>query len=271
MIYRTANGTPYLCEPQVVVVSRPQPLLDNILPFLESYGLGYEQYLDDPTLLGSAEEICKFSGQLDYLSFGENRTYNLNAQRYLDRIKAEKHGNVLEHASFGVLCWGISRSCTHEIVRHRLMSYSQVSQRYVGPGAIRFVQRPELRATPKLQHDFEALIDDAYTMYVNTCTQLADIYKGNLKGTDLLKHVRQAARDILPNCTEAPILITANVRAWRYFLEQRASLHAETSIRALAVAIYTQLVAMAPMLFNDYDLRTTDDGTQYLYTEWSKV
>jgi thymidylate synthase (FAD) len=271
LIYHTANGVPYLREPEVAVVSRTHAMIDNALPFLKSYDLEYEDYVHDLPLESTAE-VCKFAGQLDYLSFGEKRTPNREAQKYLDRIKSERHGNVLEHASFGVLCWGISRSCTHEIVRHRAgYSYSQVSQRYVGSSTIRFVQRPELRATPELHHDFETLIDDAFAMYVGTCTRLANLYKGSLAGTELLKHVRQSARDLLPNCTEAPILITANVRAWRHFLEQRASPHAETAIRALAIAIYRQLMEYAPLLFSDYKQHKLDDDTEYLSTSWSKV
>jgi thymidylate synthase (FAD) len=271
MIKRTDLGTPYLTEPHVAVVSRTQPLIENAQLFLESYGLGYEAYLDDTTLLGWAEEICKFSGQLDYLSFGEARTYNKDAQKYLDRIKSEAHGSVLEHASFGVLCWGVSRSCTHEIVRHRAgFSYSQVSQRYVGENAVRFVERPEVQTSEELHLDFEDLIDNALSLYKHMCGRLEEAYRGDLQGTELRKQVRQAARSVLPNCTEAPILITANVRAWRHFLEMRCSMYAEVEIRALAYQIYLELLKYAPMLFNDYT--PIDYGTgPHLDTEWRKV
>ena len=83
--------------------------------------------------------------------------------------------------------------------------------------------------------------------------------------------MQQAARSVLPNETEAPIVVTGNVRAWRHFLEMRASAHAETEIRALAYRAYLCLVAAEPLLFGDYQITALPDGTQALETEFRKV
>jgi thymidylate synthase (FAD) len=89
--------------------------------------------------------------------------------------------------------------------------------------------------------------------------------------TEYRKKIRQVARSILPNETEAPIIITANVRAWRHFIEMRANQHAEVEIRRLAMEIYYNLVAEVPLLMADYEPILLPDGTQAVYTETRKV
>ena len=89
--------------------------------------------------------------------------------------------------------------------------------------------------------------------------------------TDLRKKVQQTARSVLPNETEAPIVVTANARAWRHIIEMRASDHAETEIRALALRIYLCLVAVEPILFEDYRLVAFPDGTFGVETDFPKV
>src|SRR5579859_8182555 len=89
--------------------------------------------------------------------------------------------------------------------------------------------------------------------------------------TDLRKKVQQAARSVLPNETEAPIVVTGNVRAWRHFLEMRASPHAEIEIRALAFHAYLCLSAAETLLFEDYRIVALPDGTYGVETEFQKV
>ncbi len=85
------------------------------------------------------------------------------------------------------------------------------------------------------------------------------------------KKVRQAARSVLPNETEAPIVVTGNARTWRHFIEMRASEHAEIEIRALAVRVFLCLHQLDPVLFGDYALETLKDGTYAVSTEYRKV
>lgn len=293
MLKATDNGTKYLTEPEVAMIARPIITIDTleVRRFLAGLDPTFPEYLNDgPTamvsdkdgpfaqLMSDAEVLTKFAGQLDYLSFGAARTKNADAQRYFDHLLAEKHGNVLEMSQFVFLCWGISRSCTHEIVRHRAgFAYSQVSQRYVGGNTLRFVERPEYQDSLLLHQRFEARIDVLAKEYEETTDLLAsaqhagnEILAGDSK-TELRKRVRGAARSVLPNETEAPIMIGANIRAWRYFIEQRAHPAAEIEIRRLAFLIYEHLAAEIPLLLHDYKPAKLRDGTWCIETNVRKV
>jgi thymidylate synthase (FAD) len=240
--------------------------------------LRFPQYLDDPTDLTPAARLCKAAGQVCYASFGVKRTYNVDAARYFRNIMESGHGSVLEHANFTLLFYGISRSVTHELVRHRAgVGVSQISQRYVSGTVLRFVERPEYQAEAELHAAFEARIDRAAAEYATTAERLmaqqkagSEILSGEAR-TDLRKKVQQAARSVLPNETEAPIVVTANVRAWRHILEMRASPHAETEIREMAYRAYLCLVHSEPLLFGDYRVVSLPDGTHGVETDCAKV
>src|SRR5207253_985742 len=143
------------------------------------------------------------------------------------------------------LFYGISRSVTHELVRHRAgFGFSMLSQRYVSGRVLRFVERPEYVNDAELHGLFEKRIDRAAAEYEEMAEALlrrqkegADILSAEYK-TDLRKKVQQTARSVLPNETEAPIVVTANARAWRHVIEMRANAHAETEIRALLFNAY---------------------------------
>jgi len=120
-VHHTKAGTPYLKTPGVVVLAKPQTNVAGLAGFLEGFDpeLNFPGYVDDPTPLPDSSQLCKISGQVCYASFGEKRTRNDNAAAYFERLTSAGHGSVLEHASFNFLLYGISRSVTHELVRHR--------------------------------------------------------------------------------------------------------------------------------------------------------
>lgn len=285
----TPNGTPYLQQAGVVVVSRPHVDLSGLEVFLAGFdqSLNYGDYLRDPVWLPDAERLCKLAGQACYMSFGPQRTTNANALAYFDGkpghpesgIKGQQHGSVFEHGFYSALNYGISRSLTHELVRHRAgCAYSQLSQRYVGGKMLRFVERPEYVADPFLHELFLSRIDRTAHEYESVTGHLAEIQaKGGRSilsadaKTELRKKVRQAARSLLPNETETVVVMTGNVRAWRHVLEMRASSHAETEIRAWAVRVYRCLVQESPLLFGDYSVINLPDGTEALETPYRKV
>ena len=84
-------------------------------------------------------------------------------------------------------------------------------------------------------------------------------------------HVRQAARAVLPNATETKIFVTANVRAWRHFIEMRGASYADWEIRRLALAILDILREEAPLLFGDFTVGKLPDGTSTATPKYSKV
>jgi len=120
-VHHTKAGTPYLKTPGVVILAKPQTNVAGLGGFLEGFDpdLHFTEYLDDPTRLPDSSQLCKTAGQTCYMSFGPKRTTNENAAAYIERLTSAGHGSVLEHASFNFLLYGISRSVTHELVRHR--------------------------------------------------------------------------------------------------------------------------------------------------------
>ncbi len=279
-VYETSKGLTYLREPGVAVVSVPQVEFSGLQAFLNGLPreLQFYQYLNDPTPLQPAESLCKVAGQLCYLSFGPNRTTNEFADAYFQNIKESGHGSVLEHANISVLIWGVSRSLTHELVRHRAgFGFSQVSQRYVGGRTLRFVERPEYANDDFLHELFEDRIERTQREYEGITSYLIEKQKEGSemlsaeRKTDLRKKVRQAARSLLPNETEAPVLVTGNVRAWRHFLNARGSEHAEVEIRKTALETFRCLYQVAPLLFGDFEVKPLSDGTFGLSTKYPKV
>ena len=279
---QTPAGTPYLRRPGVVMSAAPRTDLSGLAKFLEDFGeeLDFGQYLDDPTELTDGAQLIKTSGQACYASFGPRRTKNENAGGYLDNIASSGHGSVLEHANYSLFIYGVSRSLTHELIRHRAgFAYSQLSQRYVSGRVLRFVERPEYVTNPTLHTWFEHRIDGAAAEYAEVTEALVQRQRGGDAGllaadakTDLRKKVQQVARSVLPNETETFLMMTGNVRAWRHFINMRASSHAEVEIRALAVAIYRVLSAQEPLLFADMELVPyPTDGTYVVNVKYPKV
>ncbi len=176
-VYHTNNGSAYLTHAGVALLSMPNVSIAPMADFLTGFdeALDFTDYLHDLMPLQPGEELCKTAGQLCYLSLGPKRTMNTQARKYLHNIKESGHGSVLEHANYSFLFYGIDRSVTHEIVRHRAgMAYSQVSQRYVGGPTLRFVERPEWHADPILHKMFERRIDMASLDYANLTQCLLD-------------------------------------------------------------------------------------------------
>lgn len=282
-VYTTQNGTPYLKEPGVVLLSVPQVNLSGLEEFLKSFDkvdpkLRFGQYLEDETRLPPASKLSKVAGQCCYMSFGPKRTMNEKAGEYLDNILSSGHGSVLEHANFTFLFYGVSRSLTHELVRHRAgCAYSQLSQRYVSGKVLRFVERPEYQNDSELHRRFEERIDcfaqeyNALADYLFEKQQGGEVILSGEARTDLRKKVQQCARSVLPNETETIITMTANVRAWRHIINMRASEHAEVEIRRLFFRVGLCLIMVEPILFSDFTIASYPDGTQGTTTPYPKV
>lgn len=275
----TPGGTRYLKGSGVALIGRTLSNLDTVKDFIEGFDdqEGFDDYLNDPVILDSGERLAKFAGQLCYMSMGENRTKNAEGGKYFRNIKVQRHGSVFEHVNYTFLFYGLSRSMTHELVRHRLASYSQVSQRYVGGNVLRFVERPEYQKHPRLHARFESKIDADAKYYEDTCDALialageGDAALSSDKKTEARKRVRQCARESLPNATEAPIVVTANWRTWRHILDMRGSSAAEPEIRGLAVKTFACLAQIDTMFWDDIATAKHDDGTYVIDAEFKKI
>jgi thymidylate synthase (FAD) len=258
---------PYITRPKVYVLGRQVVVAEELARFLSDEGMLFST--DTPL---AAEVLAEVAGRTCYMSFGKGRKSN---QEYLENILSSKHGSVLEHAVWNLLITGVSRSLTHELVRHRAgFGYSQLSQRYVDEGDARYVVPPLYQESEELQQKWQQTIDlirKAYMELAEATTQYVQQKHPEMAPRDRRKWARQAARSILPNACETKIFVTGNSRAWRHFLELRGSPHADTEIRLLAVEVCKALKKESPNIFHDVELVDEPDGMPSVRVTHSKV
>lgn len=217
-----------------------------------------------PTSYGGPD-LVEFAGRACYQSWSRPNPATATNADYVKHILDVGHFSVLEHASVSMYVTGVSRSLTHELVRHRHFSYSQLSQRYVKADAEMVV--PDVIASNERRKGlFDVAADVIRTTYDMLVEELAEHYSDVADRTLRRKLARQAARAILPNATETKIVVTGNYRAWRHFLHLRATEHADVEIRELAVACLRVLWDYAPGIFNDFSIYALEDGTEVAST-----
>jgi len=250
-------------EPKITLLSRQQFL-----------GAPHIRWQSDSDV--AAETVAEFAGRICYLSFGSDAGFEgghrpiagrTSNREYLANILNVRHGSVLEHAVWTLLFEGVSRALTHELIRHRHFSYSQLSQRYVDESDVGFVLPPEIEPGSA-----------AYGLWLGACQRSLDDYgrllaaieeqvRDEPSATMRRKRARQTARSVLPNSAETKIVVTGNARAWRHFIELRGSAHADTEIRRLAIAVLDLLREEAPGLFGDYRVDDGGGGVGVVETE----
>lgn len=292
-------------KPTVRVLSRPTLDVESLMGFItKSFG---DEIADScfARMQGTDGDLLpEIAGRVCYMSFekprpGGNKTY-------LDHIKEVGHGSVLEHPSWSFIIEGVSRSLSHELVRHRAgIAISQLSQRYVDESDVAFVVPPAMaRAVESLQRyrgehtesgcpdswfvgeaskldltasqaatavHWEKSCNTALEKYSDLVRLLTADAPSELTGTDRRKWARQAARSVLPNCTETKMVWSANARALRHCIEMRAAAAADVEIRALFIEVLKTMQTEAPNLFGDYQIVTLPDGTEAAETQWRKV
>jgi thymidylate synthase (FAD) len=204
----------------------------------------------------------EFAGRACYQSWSKPNPRTATNVGYLRHIIDVGHFSVLEHATVSFYITGISRSCTHELIRHRHFSYSQLSQRYVPEHNSQVVVPPDMEDDQELQEIFTAAADASRATYSELLARLEAKFADQPNAALRRKQARQAARAVLPNATETRIVVTGNYRAWRHFIAMRASEQADVEIRRLAIACLRQLVDVAPQAFSDFEIATLADGTE---------
>lgn len=254
-------------EPTVTLLARQE--------FLGAPDVDWESDTDVP-----GQALAEFAGRLCYLSFGADaglggghkliggRTTN---EEYLGNILRVRHGSVLEHAVWGVLLEGVSRALTHELVRHRHFSYSQLSQRYVDESRVAFVLPPEIGEGSAAFDVWRRSCERALEEYRTLLGLIEEQVREEPSARARRKRARQTARSVLPNATETKIVVTGNARAWRHFIELRGSGGADTEIRQVSVAVLRLLQTEAPNLFGDYRTVRAEDGSEVVETEFPSV
>ncbi|HLU54661.1 MAG TPA: FAD-dependent thymidylate synthase [Pseudonocardia sp.] len=208
------------------------------------------------------EALAEFAGRACYQSWSKPNPATATNAGYLRHILEVGHLSVLEHGSVSFYITGISRSLTHELIRHRHFSYSQLSQRYVPERDAAMVEPDVIAADPELHELFArataASVEAYEALLEGLQKKFADVPDATLRR----KQARQAARAVLPNATETRIVVTGNYRAWRHFIAVRATEHADVEIRALAIECLRQLQRVAPNVFGDFEIAELEDGTE---------
>lgn len=254
-----------LREPTVYLVGRQAVESAELGRFLADHGVSWET----DTEVGS-EELVEVAGRVCYMSFARPRPGGNAA--YVNHILEVGHGSVLEHAVWNFIFTGVSRSLTHELVRHRAgMGYSQLSQRYVDESEAEYVEPDVIAAEPELHDLWVEAVTRSHQAYVRLADRLQERFTDISDRTLRRKLARQAARSVLPNATETKIFVTANARALRHFIEMRASRYAEDEIRKLALKVLEIMKNEAPHLFGDYQVQRLPDGTLEATTPYRKV
>lgn len=194
------------------------------------------------------DDLVEFAGRSCYQSFHKPNPATAANVDYLANILRQGHGSVLEHASATFYIEGVSRALTHELIRHRHLSYSQVSQRFVNEAEADIVLPPAA-----VGDDYAAAILNGVDGYTKEAYSLL---VEHLQGTVGLprKQAREAARAALPNMTETKIVVTGNLRAWRDVLGRRLDPSADAEIREVSQMILVILKEIAPASFQDFDL-----------------
>lgn len=236
-------------DPLVTIICRPQ--------FIEPEHLKVKW--NEPGSDG--ERLAEFAGRLCYMS--QKNPANRSTAEYLTNILKQGHGSVFEHAVYVLLIEGVSRSLTHELVRHRAgFGYSQLSQRYVDESDAAFVVPPAIQGDEAAEAAWLAQMESAQAAYVVGVNRLMERYAWVADKIHRRKMAREAARSVLPNGTETKIVVSGNIRAWRTMLELRLGEGAEREIRRLAVTVLETLRAETPRFFGDFELYPAEDGEQ---------
>jgi len=247
-----------LREPKVTLIARPEFVEPPHMPV---------QWMGEAS---GGERLAEFAGRICYMS--QRNPASRSTTDYLENIKKQGHGSVLEHAVYVLLIEGISRSCSHELVRHRAgFGYSQLSQRYVDESDAAFVVPPAIIGDAALEQAWEAQMVAAQAAYVAAVESLMKRYAWVTDKIHRRKMAREAARSVLPNGTETKIVVSANARAWRTMLELRCGEGAEQEIRRMAVACLRVLQGAAPAFFSDFETYKAEDGAESARVTYHKV
>jgi len=189
-----------------------------------------------------AEKLIEAAGRTAYLSFAKQGEGT--DKRFIRMLLKNKHHSVLEHVSATFRMTGVSRAMTHQLVRHRLCSFTQQSQRYVDEKKFGFVEPESISKSPK-----------AHTLFRRSMAEAREAYR-RLQQMGVRN---EDARFVLPNAVESQIVVTANLRQWRHIVELRCRPGSQWEIRKACGEVLRLLKRHVPTAFED--LRLDEGGT----------
>jgi len=184
-----------------------------------------------------AEKLIETVGRTSYLSFdkqGEN-----TEKEFIRMLLKMGHYSVLEHAYAAFRIAGVSRAFTHQLIRHRLCSFTQQSQRYVDESNFNYVEPASIKDNSKAHPLFTKFMGEARRIY-------SELQRLGIRNED--------ARFVLPNAVESQIVVTANLREWRHIIGLRGNPDAQWEIREVAIEVLKILQKYAPTVFEDFEI-----------------
>jgi len=184
-----------------------------------------------------AERLIEEAGRTAYLSFAKKGEGS--EKRFIRMLLKNRHYSVLEHASATFRITGVSRAMTHQLVRHRLCSFTQQSQRYVNEKDFKFVEPVSVRQCPEAHALFLAQMESARSAY-------AELQRLGIRNEDV--------RFVLPNAVESRLVVSANLRQWRHIIELRCRPASQWEIRLVCGEILRLLKKSVPTAFEDLEL-----------------
>jgi thymidylate synthase (FAD) len=183
-------------------------------------------------LVAAAARLCYSDKSADELL--DNFTPD-KVESFVKKLVSLGHESPMEHVCFTFAIDGISRACSHQLVRHRIgVSFSQKSQRYVKENQFEYVTPPKIAAKPELAEKFDKAMADMQGVY-------EELLAAGVPAED--------ARFVLPNAASTSLVVTMNVRSLWHFFELRCCNRAQWEIRALANAMLAEVREVAPLLF----------------------
>lgn len=181
-------------------------------------------------MIAAAARLCYTSKEIDELLEGLTEE---KVDKFIDKLTSLGHESPLEHVTFTFGIEGISRACSHQLVRHRMASYSQKSQRYVDESGFQYII-PQTVIDKNMDDEYN------YLMY-----HIEEVYK-DLRAAGV---EAEDARMVLPNACTTSIIVTMNVRSLLNFFKHRVCNRAQWEIRALAVKMLILCREISPKLF----------------------
>lgn len=206
--------------------------------------------------VATAAKLCYSSSGISSLMDGLTPE---KTRSFIDMLVSIGHESVLEHVSFTFGIEGISRACSHQLVRHRIASYSQKSQRYVNENGFEFITPPAVSEIPEARDEYDRIIGEITAGYEKIADILTEKHKADFMKNGLdeksaaskaRKLANEDARFLLPNACETKIIVTMNIRSLFNFFEHRCCNRAQWEIRAVADEMLRLCIEAAPDIFS---------------------
>lgn len=203
---------------------------------------------DPDKIIAAAAKLCYSSSGIDDIM--DNLTDEA-IQKFMDMLMSLGHESPVEHVTFTFGIEGISRACSHQLVRHRIASYSQKSQRYVSEDGFEFIIPPSIKDNPEALDKFMKTMEIIQTSYdkVRSLIKSSISRNENLDIKSAEKRANEDARFLLPNACETKIIVTMNIRSLFNFFKHRCCNRAQWEIRAVAMEMLRLCMEVAPNIF----------------------